>query len=97
MSKPRPAAKEIAAMRSNQTAATAPTPAPVQCHRRGEVAQRLGVSVRTIERWALFGGGPPFVVIGGVRLYPEAALADWIASRLVTSTSDAAARGKIMA
>lgn len=64
--------------------------------RRSAVAKKIGVSVRTVERWAIDGGGPPFAVIGRITVYPEDALDDWLRSRLVTSTSaeTVAAKGK---
>ena len=39
--------------------------------RRIEVADRLGVSVRTVERWALDGSGPPFAMLGRIRSIPS--------------------------
>jgi excisionase family DNA binding protein len=60
--------------------------------RRQDVAARLGVSVRTVERWALDGGGPPMVVVGNIRFYPESDLEAWLRSRLSASTSNAQAR-----
>jgi hypothetical protein len=57
--------------------------------RRADVAKRLKVSVRTVERWALGGDGPPFVVLGRIPIYPVRALDDWMKARLVTSTSAA--------
>ena len=63
--------------------------------RRAEVAERLKVSVRTVERWAVEGGGPPFVLIGRIPLYPVNTLDAWMRARLVTSTSAATvARGE---
>ena len=57
------------------------------CLRRKEVARRLQVSVRSVERWALKGGGPPFVVAGGARLYPVKHLEEWVAKNLHSSTA----------
>ena len=64
------------------------------CLRRAEVARRLGVSVRSVERWAVVGGGPPFKIVGGTCLYPVAALERWASTGLVGSTSDATTRGR---
>jgi hypothetical protein len=55
--------------------------------RRIQVARKFNVSVRTVERWAIAGGGPPFVSVGGIRLYPEHLADEWALARVVTSTS----------
>lgn len=73
---------------------SAPATGETLCHRRAEVARRLGVSIRTVERWAVSGGGPPFKVVGGACLYPVAALEAWASTGLVGSTSDATVRGR---
>ena len=57
------------------------------CLRRNEVARRLHVSVRSVERWALKGGGPPFIAAGGTRLYPVKHLEQWVAKNLHSSTA----------
>jgi excisionase family DNA binding protein len=45
-----------------------------------EVAQYLGVSVSTVRRWRLTGGGPRWVRIGGSSIrYPIADLEAYIA------------------
>ena len=52
------------------------------------VAERLGVTARTIERWRAEGAGPPFLKVGrGVR-YDESDLSAWLAARRRLSTSD---------
>lgn len=52
------------------------------------VAELLGVTVRTVERWREEGSGPPFVKIGrGVR-YDERDLIAWLAERRHRSTSE---------
>lgn len=38
-----------------------------------ELEAKLGVDIRTIQRWRLTGEGPPYVKVGrGVRYRPEA-------------------------
>lgn len=55
---------------------------------QSQLARRLGVTVRTLERWRTEGEGPPFLKVGrGVR-YDEADLAAWLAERRRRSTSD---------
>jgi hypothetical protein len=63
--------------------------APGAYLRRLDAAKRLGISVRSLERLAVDGGGPPFAMIGRIPLYPEAELHEWMRARLVTSTSAA--------
>jgi len=57
-------------------------------------AGRLKTSVRTLERWRVMGEGPPYVKFtSGLRSsirYREIDIEAWIASRVRTSTSDAA-------
>jgi len=51
-------------------------------------AHRVGLAPVTMERLRLTGGGPPYAKIGkSVRYRPED-LAEWVASRIVRSTSD---------
>jgi excisionase family DNA binding protein len=45
-----------------------------------ELAQRLGVSAKTIWRWQKQGFLPALVKIGRVRLYREDRLAAWVAT-----------------
>lgn len=56
--------------------------------RNHEVAERLGVAVKTIDQWRSRGGGPPFVRIGGVVRYRESDLERFVAERVRLSTSD---------
>lgn len=72
--------------------AQSPTPAAPPGERwlsRREAADHCGLSVRTLERAALDGSGPPFSTFGRRALYPLAELNAWMRSRLVTSTSAA--------
>ncbi len=54
-----------------------------------EVAERLRVSRRTLEKWRTVGGGPPFIKLNrrAVR-YQEEAVEAWKRSRARMSTSD---------
>jgi predicted DNA-binding transcriptional regulator AlpA len=60
-----------------------------------ELAQRLGISPRTLQKMRQDGTGPPYVKIGEARTspvrYPESRLGVWEKSRMRTSTSDAVA------
>ncbi len=61
-----------------------------------EAATLLGVSVRTMQNWRQTGAGPRFFKIGRAVRYSERDLADFVAARARTSTSDpgpAAAKG----
>jgi len=49
-----------------------------------EAAEALAVQVETFRRLCIQGDGPPFVVVGHRKRFPEDALAKWIRSRLVT-------------
>ncbi len=68
-------------------AAPPPAAGGGQYLRRSQVADRLRISVRTVERWALVGSGPPFVMLGRIPIYPLAELDAWMRARLVTSTA----------
>lgn len=46
-----------------------------------EVAKRLGISVRTLERQIEAGDGPAIVRIGSRVLIPESALVAWVSAR----------------
>lgn len=47
-----------------------------------EAAEMLTLSTRTLQRFRVEGGGPPFTRIGPRRIvYPEAALLEWVAAR----------------
>ena len=53
-----------------------------------QTAQRLGVQMRTLEAWRLRGGGPKYIKVGRLVRYRERDVAEWLASRERTSTSD---------
>jgi helix-turn-helix protein len=45
---------------------------------KAELAAQLHRSVRSVDRWALTGGGPPCVRIGRRTLYRRAAVVEWL-------------------
>ena len=49
--------------------------------RREELAQQLGVSPRTIDRWQTSRCGPPRVAIGRTILYNADSVREWLRSR----------------
>ncbi len=51
-----------------------------------EAAKRIGISVRTLQRWRYEGGGPKFTRLGVRRLgYQEADLKSWAEGRSFAS------------
>lgn len=56
---------------------------------QSEAAELLRLSERTLERSRVSGFGPPFCKLGRRVLYRQADLDQWIASRVVPSTSAA--------
>jgi predicted site-specific integrase-resolvase len=58
-------------------------------HGEKREAERLGVSVRTLQQWRRTGDGPPYVKMGSAVRYNPEAVDDWIVARTVTSTSQA--------
>lgn len=57
-----------------------------------EAARMLRLSERSLERLRCQGFGPKFVKLKRRVLYDQKSLEDWIASRVVGSTSDATAK-----
>ncbi len=56
---------------------------------RREAAARLGVTVRTLDRWAMQGRGPAYSLTGdrkGRALYSAASIAEWLESRRRTGS-----------
>lgn len=65
------------------------TPAdPDQKFSRPEAARYLGISARTLEGWAVRGGGPRMLKLGSRVLYRRRDLDEWLAGRERASTSD---------
>lgn len=56
-----------------------------------EAARYVRLAKPTLERFRLTGEGPPFAKLGGAVRYRRTDLDEWIASRLVASTSADAA------
>jgi len=55
-----------------------------------QAADLLGLSIKTLNRARLEGGGPPYVQLSAARIgYQHSALMSWLRSRTVTSTSAA--------
>ena len=54
-----------------------------------QLSKRLGIAVRTLERWRWQGVGPKFIKIGGRVRYRIEDVEAYEASRLCESTSDA--------
>ncbi len=57
-----------------------------------EEAERIGVSVRTIQSWRTKGTGPEFLKLGRAVRYNPRSTDEWLASRVRTSTADRGAR-----
>ena len=53
-----------------------------------EASLRLGLSVRTLQKWRLQGNGPRFVKLGHAVRYDPADLDEYISTARRTSTSD---------
>lgn len=54
-----------------------------------QLANRWGMSERTLERWRCIGWGPCFMKLGGRVVYRTQDILDFEESRLMTSTSKA--------
>lgn len=69
-----------------------PFAAPIKAlHDERREAERLGVSVRTLQQWRRTGGGPPYVKMNSAVRYNPEAVDAWLAERTVMSTSAQAA------
>lgn len=55
--------------------------------KEGQVAELLGLPVRTLQSWRLRGGGPEFYKIGRSVRYKRSDLDEWLASRKASSTA----------
>jgi excisionase family DNA binding protein len=56
-----------------------------------EAAERIKLSPSYLKKLRLAGGGPPYVPFGKRIVYTDTDLDEWMASRRVLSTSEAAA------
>ena len=48
---------------------------------RGQLAEELGTSIRTLDRWEALRQGPPRVSVGRTILYHWQSVHDWLLSR----------------
>ena len=69
----------------------APKPGAEYLNER-QLADRLGVSERTLQGWRLKGGGVPYYKIGRLVRYSVIEVTTWLSGRQCEHTSDAAAR-----
>lgn len=51
-------------------------------------SRMVGLAVSTLEKLRVSGDGPPFVKLGRVVRYRVPDLSDWLAARVVNSTSE---------
>ena len=56
-------------------------------HDEKREAERLHLSVRTLQQWRVKGGGPPYLKLGAAVRYNPEAVDKWLAERTVTNTS----------
>jgi len=61
---------------------------PDQKFSRPEAAHYLGISTRTLEGWAVRGGGPRMLKLGSRVVYRRRDLDAWLADRERANTSD---------
>jgi hypothetical protein len=61
---------------------------PEQKLDRAAAADYIGVSARTLESWAVRGGGPRFIKAGSRCIYRRRDLDAWLTARERVSTSD---------
>jgi len=53
-----------------------------------QAAQTLNLSPKTLQKWRVVGGGPPFVKLNAAVRYRPEDLQAWLDARTRTSTSD---------
>lgn len=53
-----------------------------------QVAERLAISTKALQRWRLVGQGPAFVKVGRCVRYEPQAVEDYVSRARRTSTSD---------
>ena len=53
-----------------------------------EAADRLALSVRTLQQWRVKGNGPPFMKLGAAVRYDADALEQWVDRQTRAHTSD---------
>lgn len=59
-----------------------------QLYSQNDVAEQLGCSVRTLERYRASGDGPRFVKVGRLVRYRASDLDAWLGGRVRGSTSE---------
>jgi excisionase family DNA binding protein len=57
-----------------------------------EAAKYLGLKAATLNKWRVYGEGPPFIKVGRLVRYRRADLDAYLSGRLVCSTSELSAR-----
>ncbi|MAW80407.1 MAG: hypothetical protein CMI63_09220 [Parvularcula sp.] len=57
-----------------------------------EAAQYLGLKAATLNKWRVYGEGPPFIKVGRLVRYRRTDLDAYLSRRLVQSTSELSAR-----
>jgi hypothetical protein len=73
----RVAERVLAELRRDRQSQSQPTPQPPY-HDQAELAARLRVSPRTLEKWRRRGTGPAFRKVGARALYPTDAVTRWL-------------------
>jgi len=61
---------------------------PLSSLDRAELADLLGVSIRTLARWAKNGDGPKFIKLGGIVKYRISEVEDWMNENSFTKDSE---------
>ncbi len=57
-----------------------------------EAAEYLGLKTATLNKWRVYGDGPPFLKVGRLIQYRKADLDSYLNERLMRSTSEVLAR-----
>jgi Helix-turn-helix domain len=81
-----------AALKMVDSRRTATTTPDLQVWDTRQAAQAYGLSVSWLNKLRVSGGGCPYIKAGRRVLYRKSDFADWVASRVRTSTSDPGAK-----